>query len=371
LEPDEYSVDECLKDIAIVNPLPEASYAECLQLIANAGRCKLFQNRSGLICIQANFENVINPDDYTLSSSGTAAWSKPENIIKGTDIIYADMTNNVFSADGSMFFMPVDENYLETSFVSAEVADNDGLFKENPNFSIELPAAYIYYSVYMKFDGNPPQEIVIKTYKYGELQETCTVSELEKENWISHEFKSFDKMYFEVTKASPNDRVMVNMVSFGDITDYTLRHDDMYEYPDCYQEKKTKSVSVKVYSFENKETEDDDGNKVVRPQVIDDYNYETYDVNTSGESVTFENQLISTAEHAQMVAEWLGSYYKENVSYNINYRGEPRLNASDRIYMESDAVNGLQINIETLTLGFNGAFSGTISARRAFTNVQE
>lgn len=359
-EPDQYEIDECLKDVAITNPLPEASHAECLQLIANAGRCILFQNVSGKICLKANFANVLDPDDLVVESTGASEWSKHSNILVGSQCVYADMTKNFFSLDGSMIFLPedVDATYQETGFVSAEVSNDFGLFQTNPSLSITLPAGYVYYGVLVNFDGNPPQEMIITTYRNGTLQDTVTYTDLSKENVLNYEYSVFDKMTFTFTKASPNDRVLVNKVSFGDLSDYTLKKQDMYAEPVAYREIKKKSVSVKVFSFQN----DEEG----KPQEVDDNVYVTQNLNDTGETVVFENQLISTEEHAQLVAEWLGNYYANNVSYSISkYRGEPRLQAADIIHMENDYLPNLQIEISKRTFSFNGAFSGSVEARRA------
>lgn len=357
LEPDEYELDECLKDVTIVNPLPEASHAECLQLIANAGRCIVFQNRNGQICMKANFATVLNPDDLLVTTKSASAWSHPTNILTGTEYVYADMTKNFFSADGSMYFMPENENYLQTSFASSEVADENGLFQSNPNFSITLPAGYIYYSIYIVFDGNPPEEMVVTTYYNEQFQESILFNELENTNILNHEFKIFDRMVFEFAKASPNNRILVNKISFGDLADYILRKQDMLEKPIGYQEKKTKSVSVRIFTYANNE----DG----IPEEKKDSVWYKQEINPSGTAVTFENQLISTQTHAQQVAEWIGNYYANNVSYEVSYRGEPRLNAADIIYMESDVLSNLQVEIETHNFTFDGTFNGKLELRRA------
>ncbi len=364
LEPDEYEIDECLKDITITNPLPELSHAECLQLIANAGRCILFQNTAGKICLKANFANVLDPDEMTVDATGASEWSKPENILAGSNYVYADVTQNFFSLDGSMFFLPENgESYLETGFVSAEVADDFGIFQANPCITITLPAGYVYYGVIVDFAGNPPQEMVIKTYRNGTLQETVVYTDLENRSVLNHEYKVFDQMTFTFTKASPNDRVLVNKISFGDLSDYTLKKQDMMDEPVAYREVKKKSVSVRVFSFEN----DEEGNV----QQVDDSVYMEEVLNDTGEKVVFENQLIGSREHAQLVAEWLGNYYANNVSYSISkYRGEPRLQAADIIHMENDYLPNLQIEISKRTFSFNGAFSGSIEARRALRMME-
>lgn len=357
LEPDEYEIDECLKDIIVTNPLPTSTHAECLQLIANAGRCILYQSRSGKICLKANFANVIDPDDLVVTSDTASSWSKISNVPKGTDYVYADMTQDFFPMDGSMYFMPEDGSYFETSFISAEVSNEFGDFDINPSLAIELPAGYIYYSIFVNFDGNPPLEMKVRTYYSDELQETVIFNELSKENILNHEFSTFDKMTFEFTKASPNDRVLVNKISFGDLSDYTLRSDDMLEYPIGFKERKTKSVSVKIFTYTNGTDN--------KPVLKDDDVYYANIIDTVGNHVKFENQLISTAEHAQDVAEWLGNYYANNVSYDVDYRGEPRLNASDIIFMESDVLSNLQVEITKNEFSFNGKFGGRLELRRA------
>ena len=310
--------------------------------------------------MKANFANVLDPDDLVVESTGASEWSKHSNILVGSQCVYADMTKNFFSLDGSMIFLPedADATYQETGFVSAEVANDFGLFQTNPSLSITLPAGYVYYGVLVNFDGNPPQEMIITTYRNGTLQDTVTYTDLSKENVLNYEYSVFDKMTFTFTKASPNDRVLVNKVSFGDLSDYTLKKQDMYAEPVAYREIKKKSVSVKVFSFQN----DEEG----KPQEVDDNVYVTQNLNDTGETVVFENQLISTEEHAQLVAEWLGNYYANNVSYSISkYRGEPRLQAADIIHMENDYLPNLQIEISKRTFSFNGAFSGSVEARRA------
>lgn len=361
LETDQYVIDECLKDVVVKNPLPEVSYAACLQLIANAGRCILYQDINGRICIKANFANVLDPDELVVTAKGESAWSNSQNILTGSDYVYADMTQNFFSTDGSMYFMPEDDSYLGTGFVSNEVADSAGEFKTNPKITIELPAGYVYYSIFVNFDGNPPEEMLVQTYNDGALQEIITFTDLEKENILNHEFKIFDKMEFEFTKASPNNRVLVNRISFGDLTDYTLTRDCMLEEPVGYRERKTKSVSVRIFSFEC-----DDTGKVNQ---LDDSKFYTLQINHMGTAVTFENQLIGTQEHAQQIAEWLGNYYANNVSYEVKYRGEPRLNAPDIIRMESEVLNNLQVEVTSHELSFDGALSGKVELRRALRMV--
>lgn len=357
LEPDEYWMDDYLHDVQLVNPMPEATHRECLQLLANACRCILRQDENGRILIKANFATVLDPDDLQVTENGVTAWSHPENILIGTNVVYGELTPDFLKMDGTMYFLPEDGSYLETSYVSALVSDAMGLFETNPVIGIQMPAAYTYYGVNVEFSGNPPQELVIHTFKSGELQESVKFEELSAASTLLYDFKSFDTMMFEFTKGHPNNRVLVNKISFGSLSDYVLTRQNMLENPVGYKEKRVKTVKVRVFTF----TENEKG----KVEQVDDEVYVSREINPVGDIKTLENQLISTAEHAQLLAEWMGNYYANNISYEVKYRGEPRLMAGDIIHMESEKKSNVQVEVESHSLSYNGAFSGSLELRRA------
>jgi hypothetical protein len=358
LEADEYEVDECLKDVTFINPMPVAKHKECLQLLCNACRCILCQDVYGKIIIRANFANVIEPEDITVTPTGAAAWSTSDNVLTGASVVYADMSSGFLRADGSQLIMPADGNYSQdTGYVTSEVADAQGNFEENPKLALGLPAGYIYFGVYMDFDGVPPQKLMIHTYRNSIAQENVSFQNLKQHNLLNHEFKIFDTIQFEFTKAAPNARVLVKKISFGDLSDYLLSRDIMTAEPVGYKEKTTKDLYVRVFTFQN----DSDGN----PQQVKDDVWYKKTLNPTGENKYCENQLISSMARAEQLAEWLGNYYNNNISYSAEYRGEPRLHASDLFYMESEVVNNLQVEAETSSMSFNGGFSGSVEMRRA------
>lgn len=357
LQPDEYYIDEYLNDVQLHNPMPIGTHKECLQLLANACRCIIRQDANGRIMILANFANVLDPTDLSVSTNGVADWSKPENVLIGTDVVYADLTQDFFKADGSMYFLPEDENYLETSYVSKQIADLNCLFEVNPTITIAMPAAYTYFGVNLKFDGNPPQEMIIHTYNSGQLVASKKFSDLSSNSTIFNEFKSFDKMVFEFTKGYPNNRVLLNQITFGDLSDYVLTKTDMMSQPICYKEKRVKAVRCKIFTFQN----DTDGN----PKEVEDSVFAVKLLNEVGEIKTVQNPLVSTQSHAELLAEWIGNYFANNISYDVDYRGEPRVNAADIIHMESDCLSNLQVEVTKHTLKYNGAFSGSMELRRA------
>ena len=358
---DEYQIDEYLKDIVLTNPMPEKPHKQCLQLLANACRCILKQDVEGKILIRANFAVVLDPEDYELEVNGVTAWGKPGNIFIGENAVYAELMQDFFRADGSMYFLPEDGTYLQTGYVSEQISDDNGLFEVNPYIAITLPAAYSYYGVYINFNGNPPEEMIIHTYHDDELLESVLFTQLLQENYLVHDFLNFDKMVFEFAKGYPNNRVLVDKISFGNLTDYVLKRQDMMTNPVGYKEERVKYVRTKIYSFKT----DSNG----KAKEVEDDIYEQVTVGDVGVTKTIANPLISTQEQALLVAEWIGNYYSNNISYDINYRGEPRLSASDIIKIESDKKANLQVEIENLTLDFDKSFSGTLEVRRATANA--
>lgn len=357
LQPDEYFIDDYLHDVILTNPMPIGKHKECLQLLANACRCIIRQNENGRILIKANFATVLDPNDLTVTTNGHTKWSKPGSILVGSEVVYAELNKDFLKANGKMYFLPENETYLDTGYVSEQVADETGVFETNPTIMIQMPAAYTYFGVNVNFDGNAPSEMIIHTYKADSLVESVTFKNLSQNNSLMHEFVSFDTMVFEFTKGYPLNRVLVNKISFGELSDYVLTRRNMMENPIGLKERKTKAVKVKVFSFVN--------NKDNEPEEVKDNVFVEKAVHAVGDVKVLKNPLISTTEHAELLAEWLGNYYGNNISYSVKYRGEPRIYASDIIHMESEVKSNLQVEITEHELSFNGAFSGNLDMRRA------
>ena len=359
LEPDEYTIDDCLQDIIIKNPMPEKTHAECLQLIANAGRCIIRQTTDGVISLSANFENITDPSQLRITTNSQAPWSKPDNVRSGASCVYADMTSNFFSANGTMRFLPKSaNNYLATGYVSKDISDSSGNFSTPPSLTMELPASFSYYGLNMNFAGNVPTKMKVIVYNDDKKKEEFTVSPDSNNYYLVHDFIMFDKIEFSFPSSKPYNRVVINKISFGNITDYVLKYSDMQDKPSCAFLEKVKDVSVRICSYTPPENANEG------PKLVDDKVYYTKTINYQGTSVVFENPLIGDETLAQQVAEWLGNYYNNNVTYQVNYRGDPRIDSADIIFMDNDYLNNLQVSVEKHSLKFNGALSGKLDLHR-------
>lgn len=416
-----YELDEYLKNVIVYNPLPCVTHKECLQIIANAGRCRLYQDRQGIICIQAAFTTVISPERMEVTSEDAAEWSNLPSVVNGTTKYeYATLSQDHYRMDGTMYFLPRSGSFLPAGFVSRAVSDGEGNFTVNPKFSIKLEAAMKYYSLQLNFSSSPAPGVTIHTYYEGDLQESYAVPEItEKENLIEHEFPQFDRIEFEFTKAQPNSRVFVDSVVFGDVTDYYLDYRNMKKSPKGIQKEKVARVDVvqslygltdevknifqenvdvtgcDTHTFYFSEasydvtasagdteltitdssawyvTVDVSGLTGSQEIVVDGKAYTITNkvfsktINTTGTIEQWENPLISGDDLAALQAEWLGNYYANNIEYEINYRGEPRLDIGDIVFLESKSVDNLQIQLYEHKLDFGTGLSGSIKARRA------
>lgn len=427
----EYFIDPYLKDIKVQNPIPVVKHSEALQIIANAGRCALFEDRNSKIHMQASFI-----PDMTASSNGETAYSHVSDVLNGEDKeAYAICSSDFSKVDGTAFFMPFDSNYLKTGYISSQIADSDGNFNENPKITINLEAAFVAYGLQVQFRNVAPEQFNVTTYYQDVEVDSYTVDQNgELEYTTFEQFNLFDKLVLEFTKGQPNSRITVDNITVGDVTDYRISRNDMSASPTATRQNKIKAISVIKtqyrQSVENKDIStseitvsptnnvytiyfnkacygltaeiengtDDSGNPISSPisvqitdsssyyatlkftglteetivkYVIKGYEYVTEEIgytvmhNDNGDIKTWKNPLISTTELAKDLEEWLASYYLGDVDYQIKWRGDPRTDANDLYYLELKDRGDTMIRAYQNEITFNGAWSGTIKARKA------
>lgn len=421
LDEREYSIDSYLKNVQVVNPLPVATHAECLQIIANAGRAIIIVDRSGVIHLKAGFTTVISPEKMTVEGKNTARWSTPKSVVlANAKYGYATLWEDYFRADGSMYFLPRGSSYLNEGYVSNDIADSSGAFEDPPGFTISLEAAFKYYGLTVEFGGNPPTEMQILTYLDGALQEIYTHTDIGRITDVEHEFPPFNKIEFSFLSGKPGNGVIVRQVSFGDVTDFSVTFKTMTDTPvgartQLYKELK---VAMTRYSESTEDAKELCKSTVTGGRMVDCYlNNASYDLtvshgrivkssayavrvdligvigeielvvsgkeylqnennytltlNTTGETKTWSNALISSQEHAETVGEWIGNYLNNNIEYDVPYRGDFRPDAGDIIFLQGHKTDQMQVFLEEHDLSFSGGkLSGSIKARRAIDGVE-
>lgn len=421
LDEREYNIDTYLKNVSVVNPLPIATHAECLQMIANAGRAIIIVDRSGVIHLKAGFTTVVSPERMSVTGKATAAWVDPKSVVLANpQYEYAILWQDHLRADGSMRFLPRGGNYLNTGYVSKDIADATGRFASPPGFTIGLEAAFKYYGLSVEFGGAPPTEMQILTYLDGTLQETYTHTDISQITEIEHEFPLFDKIEFSFPSGKPGNGIIVRHVSFGDVTDFAITFKTMTDTPVGSRAQLYKELKVVTTRF-SESTEGEKElckNTVAGGQIVDCYlnnasyglhtnvgtitkasayaarvdlsgisgdieliitgkeylqNENSYALalNTSGETKNWTNELISDPEHAATVAEWIGNYLNNNIEYEVPYRGDFRPDAGDIVFLQGHKIDQMQVFLEEHDLSFSGGkLSGKVKARRAIDGVE-
>lgn len=415
----DYYIDPQLKNLYTKNPLPRVQHKEALQIIANACRCVLSQTRLGKIQIKSSFV-----PEARASADTEAEYSNVENIMN-TDVKdeYASLATNYAVADGSMFFLPRNGvGVRNTGYVSAEISNEQCEFEKNPKVTIRQEVACMYYGARFTFGQSLPSAFIIRTYNNGELVNTVEVGEKEisKVTVVHTELDDFDTMVVEFTKtAEPQNRIVLNNFSFGDVTEFTMTRNDMTSSPKAIKQELVKEVIVPAYSYQNGVQEESLISEEVTVAVGDvttffvgepSYNYravvdenasgvtilewgnyyikvqfnvagtyrleifgyrykivEQYAVkslNSRGRTIKWENPLMSDIAMATDLAEWLGDYYASGIEYEYNTRGNPELDVNDIVYQENEFHDGMKVTIYRQTLNFNQSFSGKVTARR-------
>ena len=424
-----YWIDPYLKDVLVVNPMPVVTHKEALQLIANAGRCILYQNRAGRIILKSSFvpDMVATSDNETYFSHAAAILDHAK---KET---YALPGQDYTGVSSTQYFLPRQTDgitYLNTGYVSEAVAGDNGLFADNPTGGITMEAAYKCFGLTLEFGQNCPDTVMFHAYYNGALQEDYMVSGLTQTYVVGHEFPEFDFLELEFVRGCPNNRVVLDNITFGDSTDYILEYGvELTKTPKGTQLARVRELQV-VRTMYNLST--DDTKELVRETIAvteQDKQYTFYlsnasydlsvmliepsegqtatiigssayyatveltgiagvtevvvmgkeylitqtkvsrQLNPTGSLETWENPLVSDGAHAANLADWIGDYLKSDREYDLQYRGEPRMDANDIAFLENKYVPDLLIRVTDHTLKFNGGLSGTIKARRDMSYV--
>lgn len=101
---EKYELDTCLRTFTVNNPLPVDTHKACLQLIAHAGRCVLYEDRNGAVCLKS----VDRPEILkTATLYDATSFSNGEDVItKTTNANYGATEPDYTYADGLHYFFP-------------------------------------------------------------------------------------------------------------------------------------------------------------------------------------------------------------------------------------------------------------------------
>lgn len=411
-----YRLDSHLKRVSTSNPLPVTTHKNCLQLIANAGQCILYEDRSGKIILESTILPEVMWINYTLGVQTSAEPYSSQKIYDGKtdddlytkekgENYYATLEVDFTKVDGTLKFLPesgLARDYLpKTGYVSKEVAQSNGSFSSDTGFKIYYPNQWTMYGIILEYaPWTAPEEVTLIGYVEQEEVARLTTTEVHDIPLI---FEECDTIEIQFTKNKPGQRVHVNSVKVGDVTDYEITYHDLSATPVATSTEMVKDIDVHYYKYSyGTETETaatveaaSGENTVTFSQPY--YNYQLafkettgtltivesgayyiifqsskdatveitakkiditdksyiYNVNELGITKTVQNTLIDNAVKAEAEGEWVGEYYSSDVEYSITFRGEPALDCDDLIYLENKFIpkNLIRITSETIDTG--------------------
>lgn len=442
-----YFIDSYLRDVIVYNPMPVVSHASALQIIANAGRSTINEDRRGRIHIQSSFM-----PEMTVSANNQAEWSHVENILSGSPKdAYANASNDFSVLDGSILFMPEDDagRSENTGYISesvwvephTNVVTNRLSFRlggglkafdiaghwdgEMPVITVTLEAVYTAFGFGISFRNIAPKKFIITTYKDDTLITQVPVSNPGLNYYTDQTFSEFDKMEIAFPEGYPDARLFVDNITIGDATDYDLDRMQLYSAPVATRQNKVKDIIVsysdykksaqtvtvsseEIYvpeegyeyvtyfnnasyglmAFVSAEAEDvsveiiENSDHFARMKftgipaggasvsysisgyeyMVNEQKYEKH-YNEDGEIKTWSNPLVSTPEHAAELEKWLAEYFLGDVEYEIDWRGDPAVDANDLFHLET-RIGIVSIRGYDNELTFNGAWRGHMKARK-------
>ena len=423
LDTGDYNIDAYLQGITVYNPLPVCTHAEAIQYIANAGRCIMTQDVDGVLIIKHSFAAQRLPD-LSVSATGEHEYSTVSNVLSSEPKYhYAISNEDLVTSNGDFVIRPgATAEKLYTGFFSAETSDSSGYFTENPTITVDLEASYVSYGLTITYAGNHPLHQIVRTYLNGSLVETHTYDVGTNEWSTTDQFAEFDRMVIEIDRAAPNNNVFLDYIGFGEVSDYTLTYSqELSAYPTGEKIAKIKSIDQVIYNYTAlyetpkelyKEALDvtglttmtmtlsnpsynlsatiggtnatvlDSGAYFLTIQVpsgktglqdveitgneyvVNEQDY-YFAINDTGKTISYANPLVSTETLASDLVEWEGDYnYSDRMYPDLDYRGDPRIEANDLVLLENKYVSQCFLRIIDSEINFGGGLSGKISARR-------
>ena len=195
-----YYVDPYLKKVKIHNPMPVVKHSEALQIIANAGRCSLSEDRTGKISIVSSFV-----PEKTVTTNGNTEYSNLEAVLNDSNKNgYANASTDFSAVDGSLLFLPKNSDYKQPlGYVSKQVSDENGLFSTNPKITIKADNAFDYYKFFIRFKNVIPLQFILTAYSGTDVVVNKTVDLVEEVqngyySWTHNMYQALDTKTGEV-----------------------------------------------------------------------------------------------------------------------------------------------------------------------------
>ena len=408
-----------LSSVMVTAPLPVKTHRECLQIIANAGRCVLKSDQLGRIHLKYQVDPAV-----TVSSNGETPWS---DVQKAFDSLllpaqnYIDFSENSWLVGNSnLVILPDDPPYIYQGFVSSVLSGEDGTFSTAPQITIHYSAPYSSYLLPITFDpiGNTyPVDFDLVFSNSGQTVHREQVRGNTSTSYTLGEpvLGYTDLVLTFYSLNNPNQRLRIGQIGEGRVNDYYLDFSIAGEDPPVTKNPRLSSVSMTFHNYlpateaesiyesdlilDGEETltvlydpavnisatltngqitsaqyftgaailtiqgQGETTLTVTGTPLNDAQSVVKIQKNERGEDCPFDNPIISSKTQAQQVGAWIADYLLMRNSYEMPFREDFRLEANDVIYMQSLFDDVFPARILKLEFTLPGQ-SGKVKLRR-------
>lgn len=413
-------LDESLKDMWTTAVLPIDTHMNCLQLIAHAGRCRLFTDDDNIIHIQPFGVTILGVYNGTTSDNGHEPFSEWDTVGVGTNTtesyVTLELNRWVLEDDNPQDILP-DDDPDKLGYVSSYMSNANGTFTTNPVITRVFDNYCDLNALRIRFDtsaGEWPRSLRAQYYRDNTLIDTQTVTDIDEvETFITSELAlQINKVVITVLSTAPYRRVRVGRMYYR-TSDFYLDFTTITEKTQVATKiDQLKSVSVAQYSYlvaeeaitlYHEQTQEEtlhvefaqpaqdvtisvEGGEVISSEIYgmavdmvltaglktvtisgvpltESTVVINTPVNASGEVDVEENPLITNEAMRIALTEHVIKYLTMRSTYDVDYRGNPEVEVGDIIGMQTRYTDDMPVLVLTDEISFSGGLRGNIKAK--------
>ncbi len=341
-----YNLDDSMKSFIIFNPVPVVDYKEALKMIANVSQCTLFEDRDGNICmVNSNRPSFIHTTTFT----GAENYCIPSSIFDDNSAYnYADAEYEYAKADGSLQFLPENNDYRAVGFVSSQIADSEGHFSNNPHINVTFKSEFDLNQLFLNFAVVVPTSVTVTSLLAGEVVDTQTLNSVFITTVYAYKGR-IDALEITFNSAQPNQRIHLNNIEIDGKVEYELTYHELKDTPVASSLKKVSKINVHAYSYNEERMEEgySKSSKIVTGTTPNDDNGDTLDITTEGSNYGSAVSVISAEEGLNKIT-FNTPYYNYKVS-----SGKIKEAGAYYLIVESDGRKDIDVFAQNYTLTNN------------------
>lgn len=265
LTSDDYFISSYLKKIPMVNPLPIATHKACLQMICNATKSILFEDREGRICIKTSFIPTVKETDIE-DEYNDYIFEEAFNKHKKT-YDWATLEDGFTRVDNTMYFKSRDA-----------LTKNPGILSQRLGaltFTVNFESLWTFNGVEIEFSELLPDSAIIFGLRDGSPVVMKMFWPSDFHTRIDYVFNDVDSVVITMAQNTPDSsfvdefgdilvdengntliavhgrlsRIHIKHLIFTSDTGYSITNMDLANKPTATSIDKIKAINVNYYTY--------------------------------------------------------------------------------------------------------------------------